>query len=355
LGRFSAFLGENGRKEAKSLIFNQKPPFYPLTFRKNNVIPGKNNIVLRRNNIVLAKTNHVLRRINVISRPGDIVLPKNNLTPRPNDMVSPRNNPVPRRNNVEICACLVSRAAQSSREHQRNWLMALYDSGIHYDDPTAFYDSVDQPTKRKPMAQFALQLSKKDLDEKLVMCQSLETKLTGNANVPTPAPSIANLTAKRTAIVAKRLDIVNARETVTQLENELANLETDLDGMLTTEAATITSATLGDKAKMLTTGLPVKGVATPIGPLPAPQNLAARGGDMEGTVDVNCDPVKGSSSYTAQQSTSATGPWTSFYVGTKSSATAEGLTSGTLYYFRMNAVGAKGPGPWSDIAQKRAT
>lgn len=231
----------------------------------------------------------------------------------------------------------------------------LYDSGGHYDDPTAFYDSVDQPPTKKRMAQFALQLSKKSLDEKLVMCQALETNLTGNANVPTPAPTIAALTAKRTAIIAKRNAVATARENILTLENDLANLETDLDGMLTTEAATIISATAGDKPKMLTTGLPIKGDASPVGPMPAPNNLVARGGDLEGTVDNNWDPVAGRSSYLGEYSLSPTGPWTQFYAGTASSATATGLTSGTIYYFRVRAIGAKGPGPWSDIAQKRAT
>ena len=231
--------------------------------------------------------------------------------------------------------------------------MAHYDSGVHY-DTTVFYD-VDQPLPKKRMAQFALQLSKKSLDEKLVMCQALETNLTGNANVPTPAPTIAALTAKRTAIVAKRNAVATARDSVLTLENDLANLETDLEGMLTTEAATIISATAGDKAKMLTTGLPIKGDASPVGPMPAPQNLAARGGDLEGTVDINWDPVSGSSSYLGEYSTSPTGPWTQFYAGTTSSTTATGLVSGTIYYLRVRAVGAKGPGPWSDIAQKRAT
>src|SRR6266567_2860212 len=78
---------------------------------------------------------------------------------------------------------------------------------------------------------------KKSLDDKLVLCQSVETKLTGNANVPTPAPTIANLTTKRLAIVAKRNDLATARETVIQYQNDLANLETDLDNLLTTEAA----------------------------------------------------------------------------------------------------------------------
>jgi hypothetical protein len=49
------------------------------------------------------------------------------------------------------------------------------------------------------------------------------------------------------------------------------------------------------------------------------------------------------------------GPWTQFYVGTKSSCTATELNPGQMYYFRVRALGTSGLSPWSDIAQKRAS
>ena len=205
------------------------------------------------------------------------------------------------------------------------------------------------------MTHIALQLAKKKLDEKLVLCQTFETKLTGNANVTTAKPTVLELTGKRTAIIAKRADLAGARAQVVQLENDLANLETDLDGMLTTEAATIESATSGDEAKILTTGAPLRGRPQPVGPVGAPQNFSATGGDMDGSIDSHWDPEKGAVTYTAEYSLSPTGPFTQFYVGSASKATATGLVSGTLYYLRVNAIGAAGPGPWSDIAQRRAT
>ena len=205
------------------------------------------------------------------------------------------------------------------------------------------------------MTHIALQLAKKKLDEKLVLCQTFETKLTANPYVTTAKPTVLELTGKRTAIIAKRADLAGARTLVLALENDLANLETDLDGLLTTEAATIESATGGDEAKILSTGAPIKGQRQPAGPMGAPQNLSATGGDLEGTIDAHWDPEKGAASYVGEYSLSPTGPFTQFYVGSKSSATAAGLVSGTIYYSRVRAVGASGPGPWSDIAQRRAT
>jgi hypothetical protein len=89
--------------------------------------------------------------------------------------------------------------------------------------------------------------------------------------------------------------------------------------------------------------------------MPAPQYLAATGGDLEGEVDMQWEPVTGRDACVADFAADPNGPWTQFYVGTKSSCTASGLNPGQMFYFRVRAVGPLGPGPWSDIAHKRAS
>ena len=42
-------------------------------------------------------------------------------------------------------------------------------------------------------------------------------------------------------------------------------------------------------------------------------------------------------------------------IGKAAKGTCTGLVSGVEYWFRVHAVGAAGPGPWSDLAAKRAT
>jgi hypothetical protein len=94
----------------------------------------------------------------------------------------------------------------------------------------------------------------------------------------------------------------------------------------------------------------------PVGTLPQPANLAATGGDLDGTVDLTWDAIRrGVQSYVAQQSTSPSGPWTECYIGKASSSTATALTSGTQYWFQVRAIGAAGPSAWSDQATTRAT
>jgi chitodextrinase len=46
--------------------------------------------------------------------------------------------------------------------------------------------------------------------------------------------------------------------------------------------------------------------------------------------------------------------WTHDSTSTKSSATVDGLTSGTRYWFRVSAIGPRGQSGWSDPATKIA-
>jgi len=112
---------------------------------------------------------------------------------------------------------------------------------------------------------------------------------------------------------------------------------------------------VGDALKIQSAGFSVKSTAAPVGELPAPQNLSATGGDLEGECDLHWNPVNGRTNYVGEHRTTPSGPWIQFYAGKKSSATATGLVAGTQYDFRVRAVGAAGPGAWSDIAQSRAT
>lgn len=110
-----------------------------------------------------------------------------------------------------------------------------------------------------------------------------------------------------------------------------------------------------DTAALLSGGWHLMSPPTPPGPMPQPQNLVATGGDLEGEVDLAWEPVPNRDTYLADWAADPAGPWTQFYVGTKSTCTAEGLNPGQMFYFRVRAVGPLGPGPWSDIAQKRAS
>jgi hypothetical protein len=184
--------------------------------------------------------------------------------------------------------------------------------------------------------------------------EEISAAMTGNAVFTSLA---ANVTAFNTKVAT--LATKNSAYETAVLACKTAMTERD-DARTAAEdsARALASASEGvtsDAAELQSGGWHLRGEAAPVGPMPAPQNVSATAGDLDGEVDLSWEPVSGRDTYIAEHSTSATGPWTQFYVGKKSSCTATGLVSATMYWFRIRAVGTAGPGPWSDITQKRAT
>jgi hypothetical protein len=232
--------------------------------------------------------------------------------------------------------------------------MASYDTAALF-DAGEVYDAAAPASARRRMIQLKLELQDKtDANLKQYSLTHI-TKMTGNASFPAPIPAAPAFQTIHDAFSAALTasDLANAAALQATTDKDAARAV--LEEALMQRAKNIEGKPGLTEVQALSTGFGVKGTAAPVGPMPAPQNLTATGGDLAGTTDCVCDPVAGRHSYIAECASSATGPWTQVYVGKKSSFTAGGLVSGQLYYFRMKAVGAAGAGPWSDIAEKRAT
>jgi hypothetical protein len=188
----------------------------------------------------------------------------------------------------------------------------------------------------------------------IVRMREIRTALTGN-----PAFAAVALRLPPLDAVVDTLETRDTTHTATvQLaEQQLTELNTARDVVEDTirALASASEAETTDDAELLSGGWHLIDPPTPPGPMSAPDNLVPTGGDLEGEVDLAWEPVGGRDAYLADWAADPAGPWTQFYVGTKSSCTASGLNPGQMYYFRVRAVGPLGPGPWSDIAQKRAS
>ena len=184
--------------------------------------------------------------------------------------------------------------------------------------------------------------------------REISTALTGNPVFAALAPRLSAFNT-----VVDSLETRNTTYNATVQLGAQQLTERDLERVAAEDAARVlasaSEAETIDEADLLSGGWHLTSPPAPVGPMPAPQNLTATGGDLEGEVDLQWDPVTGRDAYIAESAASAPGPWTQFYVGNNSSCTANGLDPGQMFYFRVRAVGPLGPGPWSDIAQKRAS
>lgn len=234
--------------------------------------------------------------------------------------------------------------------------MRYDDPSVFWDMPGFFYDMPDVagPSKPTRMAKPKLDLKGKTPLQKVQKTGDLVTATTGNANFPTPTPSLATMTAKADALSAAFSERETAKQTLDMKQTALETAEADLDAALVSFAAYVEAASGGDQAKILSSGLAVKGQSAPIGPLPQVEGLDSTTGDAEGRVNLRWSPVKGAKTYEVQtcpDPITAAG-WKAAGLSTKASLVIEGLPSGSRCWFRVRAIGSAGPGPWSDPCVK---
>ncbi len=200
-----------------------------------------------------------------------------------------------------------------------------------------------------------------EIKDKLAL---VATKLTGNAAFPSPPTAPAALTAQALAITNK-LAAITAHEALgQQLTIELRGLRETAAAMINQNATYVqTTANLLSgtdemrAAAVVGTGYAVVDATTPVGPMPKVENVKVTQGDADATIDAGWDPiVRGLQTYIIQTTTdpAALTGWVQAGLTKKSSFTITGLTSGQRYWIHVCAVGAAGPGPWSDPAIKVA-
>lgn len=223
----------------------------------------------------------------------------------------------------------------------------FFDSGVRYDETPA-------PKPKRTMKRILRNWAKLARKTRLTKARTIKTKLTGNADVPTPNPTLVALTALITAAETADNDVDTAEQALKGLRT-LRDAKLDaLVAALMQEASAVESAVNFDETKMLNAGFEIAGESTPVGDLPAPQDLRASAGDNDGELDGSCDAVVGASSYEWQTTGNPNDPasWVTRSTNTRSTVTLTGLPSGQRCWLRVRAIGAAGPGAWSDAAGK---
>lgn len=211
--------------------------------------------------------------------------------------------------------------------------------------------------------QVALKLDEKSVPEKIQFGRHVVTKMTGNPNFGGSTPINPPLADVSTA-TDELEEAWDERKNVEEGTAVVHEKETAFDGVLTPlghyveDVANENPATA--KSVIQSAGMEVKAESEPVGDLPAPENMKADFGEEEGSIELDCDKVKGAGYFIWLARDDNVTPETWFHLGdyesitTASKFTWPDLTPGNKYHFKVAAGGPNGRGPWSDPATRRA-
>jgi hypothetical protein len=173
--------------------------------------------------------------------------------------------------------------------------------------------------------------------------------LTNNTAIyPAPLPTVADV---QTALGKFSTAVAATADGGPSATSNKNNLRLILVGLLRQQASYVGVACKGDMTNLLLSGFPVqKPTRSPVGILPAPQNLTVAHGALSGSLVANVNPVFGAATYnwTCTPATAGAAPLTG--QSTASNYTFSGLTPGVSHTIACNAVGAAGPSNWSNPA-----
>lgn len=206
------------------------------------------------------------------------------------------------------------------------------------------------------MAKVKLNIRGLSTTDKVAKARQIVKALTGNPDFTTPQPTLATITTGADELETAHGDVQTARQTAVTMTSIMHEKEAALEGLLRQLAGYIESVAGDDESKILSAGISVRTATPAVQTVATPLALAATEGDHDGEIDLSWDTVKGAKSYVIDRSPdppTATS-WVHEAVSSKSSATINGLSSGTRYWFRVGTVMSSGQSGWSDPATKIA-
>ena len=179
----------------------------------------------------------------------------------------------------------------------------------------------------------------------ITFAQNVATAMTNNPAFPTPNPSLATFQADVAALNAAETAALSRGKGAVETRNaRLVVVRSDLEN-LRTYVQTVAHAANPSTAEAIIQGA---GMTVRKSTLHDKAALAVKPGSVSGTVNLAAKAAAKHAAYSWQYSTDQK-TWISLPQTLKAKAGISGLTAGTVYYFRMQALTATGEGNWGQI------
>jgi hypothetical protein len=185
----------------------------------------------------------------------------------------------------------------------------------------------------------------------IAFTRNVVTLMTGNTNYPTPSPTLAIVTTSVDAFETAVHDALDGGKIVIATRNAARN---QLLSLLRQLAPYVTGNCKADLVILLGSGFEGVRTPSPVGVLPAPQNLRLEYTGMSGELRLKFDRVTNAANYSVQTAISPDGPWEDQDLSTASRVTISGLTPGKVYWARACANGSQGSSEYGGPATAMA-
>jgi hypothetical protein len=144
----------------------------------------------------------------------------------------------------------------------------------------------------KPAIGFLTKANDAQLDQDT---ETIIASMTGNANFPTPSPTLTVITTALSAFTVALADAANGGVEKTEIKNAK---RAELVSLLRQLSSYVFATANGDMTKLLSSGFPAQRTTrSPIGPLPAPTTPFLSRGSVTGSLSASTPPINGASIY----------------------------------------------------------
>jgi hypothetical protein len=198
-------------------------------------------------------------------------------------------------------------------------------------------------------AKVKLGLNGLNVPAKVQFASEVVIKMTGNPNFTTPNPALPDVTTGYTDLQTAYNDAQQARLTAVDKTNTQNSKEADLDQLLAQLGTYVENQSNGDANIIMSSGMKIAATPTPA-PVPDQVIIQTVTNNSSGKLYMKWKKVQYAKTYVVQQSTDINNPtkWQQLSIVTKTTYQVKNLTSGQKYWFRVQAIGTAGDGPWSD-------